>query len=48
MVYRVPSLRVGEVGRDILPWHSIPVFVHHEHVERAVTPARVVALVFER
>ena len=35
MVYGVPSLGVGEVGRDVLPYDRIALFVHDQHVDRA-------------
>ena len=35
MVSGVPSLGVGEVGRDVLPCDRIALFVHDEHVDRA-------------
>ena len=47
MAHRVRSPSIGAVGRDVLPYYRIAVFVHHEHVDRARTSTFVDALVFD-
>ena len=41
MAYRVRFPGAGKVGRDVLPCYRLPLFVHHEHVDRVATPALV-------
>ena len=48
MAHRTPCPGVGEADRDVLPCHRIAGCVHHEHVDRARTPAFVEVLVFGR
>ena len=46
MAHRARCPGVGEADRDILPCHRIAGFVHHDDVNRTLTPAVVDALVF--